>query len=101
MLAGIWEAVASSGDMKGRMIWVASTFSQVDCHRAFLNPVLAVFLPDIFQLLVDPHAERTTPKKVRESLHLRVIGCLKDKGAFHLVAREEGLLISGKGDKVL
>jgi hypothetical protein len=101
MLAGIWEAVASSGDMKGRMIWVASTFSQVDCHRAFLNPVLAVFLPDIFRLLVDPHAERTTPKKVRESLHLRAIGCLKDKGTFHLVAREEGLLISGKGDKVL
>jgi hypothetical protein len=45
---------------------------------------------------VDPHAKRTTPKKVRESFHLRAIGCLKDKGAFHLVAREEGLLISRK-----
>jgi hypothetical protein len=50
-----------------------------------------VFLPDIFRLLVDPHAKHTTPKKVRESFHLRAIGCLK----------EEGLLIPGKGEKVL
>jgi hypothetical protein len=100
-LAGIWEAVASSGDLKGRVIWVASAFSRVDCHRAFLNPVLTVFLPDILWLLADPHAKRTTPKKVRESFHLRAIGCLKDKGSFHLVVREEGLLILGKGEKVL
>jgi hypothetical protein len=38
---------------------------------------------------------------VRESFHLRAIGCLKDKGAFHLVAREEGVLIPGKGEEVL
>ena len=101
ILACIWEAVASSGDLKGRLIRVASAFSQVDCHRAFLNSVLAVFFPYILRLLADPHAKRTTPKKVRESFHLRAIGCLKDKGAFHLVAREEGLLISGKGEKVL
>jgi hypothetical protein len=92
--------VASSGDLKGRVIWVASTFSKVNCHRAFLNPVLAVFHLDILRLLADPHAKRTTPK-VRESFHLRAIGCLKDKGAFHLVAREEGVLIPGKGEEVL
>ena len=96
ILVGIWEAVASSGDLKGRVIWVASAFSQRDCHRAFLNPVLAVFLPDILRLLADPHAKHTTPKKVRESFHLRAIGCLKDKGAFHLVAREEGFVNIGE-----
>jgi hypothetical protein len=93
--------VVSSGDLKGRVIWVASALSQVDSHRAFLNPVLMVFLSDIIQLLTDPHAKRTTPKKVREFFHLRAIGCPKDKCAFHLVAREEGLLIPGKGEKVL
>jgi hypothetical protein len=93
--------VSSGGDLKGRVIWVVLAFSQVDCHRAFLNPVLVVFFPDILQLLADPHAKRTTLTKVRESFHLRAIGCLKDKGAFHLVAREEGLLISGKGEKLL
>ena len=101
ILAGIWEAVASSGDLKGRVIRVALALSQVDCHRAFLNPVLVVFFPDILRLLADPHAKRTTPKKVKESFYLRAIGCLKDKGALHLVAREEGFLISGKGEKVL
>jgi hypothetical protein len=60
-----------------------------------------VFFPDILWLLVDPHAKRAAPKKVRESFHLRVVGCPNDKGAFHLVAREEGLLISGKEEKVL
>jgi hypothetical protein len=69
ILAGIWEAVASSGDLKGRVIWVALAFSHVDCHKAFLNPVLAVFLPDILRLLADPHVNCTTPKKVRESFH--------------------------------
>ena len=97
ILAGIWEAVASSGDLKGRVIWVVSAFSQVDCHRAFFNPVLAVFLLDILRLLADPHAKRTTLKKVRESFHLRAVGCSNDKGAFHLVAREEGFVnIGGK-----
>jgi hypothetical protein len=101
ILAGIWETVASSGDLEGRVIWVALAFSQVDCHRAFLNPVLTVFLQDILWLLTDPHMKRAAPKKVRESFHLRAIGCLKEKGAFHLVAREEGLLIPGKGEKIL
>jgi hypothetical protein len=101
ILAGTWEAVASSGDLKGRVIWVASAFSQVEHHKALLNPVLVVFLPDILRLLADPHAKRTTLKKVRKSFHLRAIGCLKDNGALHLVAREEGLLIPGKGEKVL
>jgi hypothetical protein len=101
ILVGIWEAVASSGDLNGRVIWVVSAFSQVDCHRAFLNLVLAVFFLDILQLLADPHVKRASPKKVRESFHLRAIGCPKDKGAFHLVAREEGLLIPGKGENVL
>jgi hypothetical protein len=67
ILAGVWEAVASSGDLKGRVIWVASAFSQVDFHRALLNPVLVVFLPDILWLLADPYAKRTTPKKMRKS----------------------------------
>jgi hypothetical protein len=93
--------VASSGDLKGRVIWVILAFSQVDWHRAFLNPVLAVFFPDILQLLANPHTKRAAPKKVRESFHLRAVGCPNDKGAFHLVAREEGLLISGKEEKVL
>jgi hypothetical protein len=70
ILAGIWEAKASGGDLKGIVIGVASAFSQVDCHRAFFNTVLAVFLPDILWLLADPHAKRTTSKKVRESFHL-------------------------------
>jgi hypothetical protein len=86
---------------KGTVIWVVSAFSQVDCHRAFFNPVLAVFFPDILRLLANPHTKRTAPKNVRESFHLRAVGCPNDKGAFHLVAREEGLLISGKEDKVL
>jgi hypothetical protein len=85
--------VSSGGDLEGRVIWVVSAFSQVDCHRAFLNPVLAVFFLDVLWLLADPHAKRATPQKVRESFHLRAVGCHNDKGAFHLVAREEGLLI--------
>jgi hypothetical protein len=97
ILAGVWEVVASSGDLKGRVIWVLSAFSQVDCHKAFLNPVLAVFFLDILWLLADPHAKRVAPKKVRESFHLRAVGCPNDKGAFHLIAREEGLLISREG----
>jgi hypothetical protein len=70
ILAGVWEAVASSGDLKRRVIWVASAFSQVDCHRALLDSILMVFLPDILWLLMDPHGKRTTPKKVRKSFHL-------------------------------
>jgi hypothetical protein len=100
ILAGVWEIVSSGSDLEGRVIWVVPAFPQVDCHRAFLNPVLAIFFPDILWLLADPHAKRTAPKKVRESFHLQAVGCPNDKGAFHLVAREEGLLISGKEEKV-
>jgi hypothetical protein len=82
------------------VIWVASTFSHVDYHGALLDSILAVFCPDILRLLVDPHAKRTTSKKVRISFHLWAIGCLKDKGALHLVAREEGSLILGKEEKI-
>jgi hypothetical protein len=70
ILAGVWEAVANRGDLKGRVIWVASTFSHVDYHGALLDSILAVFCPDILRLLVDPHAKRTTSKKVRISFHL-------------------------------
>jgi hypothetical protein len=38
---------------------------------------------------------------MRESFHLWAIGCPNDKGAFHLVEEKEGLLISGKGEKIL
>jgi hypothetical protein len=70
ILAGVWEAVASSGDLKGRVIWVASAFSQVDCHRALIDSILAVFLPYILQFLADPHVKHATLKKVRKSFHL-------------------------------
>jgi hypothetical protein len=93
--------VASSGDLKARVVWVASAFSEVDCHRALLDSILVVFLPYILWLLADSHAKCTTSKKVKKPFHLRAIGCLKDKGALHLVAREEGLLILGKEEKVL
>jgi hypothetical protein len=96
ILASIWEAVSSGGDLEGRVIWVVSAFSQLDCHRAFLNPVLAVFFPDVLRLLMDPHAKRTTPQKVRESFHLREVGRPNDKGAFHLVAREVGFVNIGE-----
>jgi hypothetical protein len=79
------------------VIWVVSAFSQVDCHRAFLNSVLVVFFSDVLRLLVDPHAKRATLQKVKESFHLRAVGCPNDKGGFHLVAREEGFVnIGGK-----
>jgi hypothetical protein len=78
------------------VIWVVSTFSQVDCHTTFFNPVLAVFFPDILRLLADPHAKRATPKKVRESYHLRAVGCPNDKGAFHMVAKEERVVNIGE-----
>jgi hypothetical protein len=97
ILAGVWETVSSGGDLEGRVIWVVLAFSQVDCHREFLNPVLAAFFPDVLRLLVDPHAKCATLKEVRASFHLRAVGCPNDKGAFHLVAREEELLISRKG----
>jgi hypothetical protein len=79
--------VSSGGDLEGRVIWVVSAFSQVDFYRAFFNPVLAVFFPDILWLLADPHAKHVTLKKVRESFHIRAVGCPNDKGALHLVAR--------------
>jgi hypothetical protein len=47
VLACVWEAVASSGGLERRVVWVASAFSQVDCHRALLDSIFAVFLPDI------------------------------------------------------
>jgi hypothetical protein len=31
ILASVWEAVPSAGDSEGRVIWVVSAFSQVDC----------------------------------------------------------------------
>jgi hypothetical protein len=83
----VWEAVASSGGLERRVVWVASVFSQVECHRALLDSIFTVFLPDILWLLADSQAKRTTPTKVRKSFHLRAIVCLKDKGALHLVAR--------------
>jgi hypothetical protein len=55
-LASVWEAVPDEGDLEGRVVWVASAFSQVDRHRALLYSIFAVFLPDIFGLLADPHA---------------------------------------------
>ena len=55
-LASVWEAVPDEGDLEGRVVWVVSAFSQVDCHRALLYSIFAVFLPDIFGLLADPHA---------------------------------------------
>jgi hypothetical protein len=70
ILAGSWKAVANSGDLEGRVIWVALAFSKVDCHRALLNSILAVFHQDILWLLADPHAKRATPKEVRKSFHL-------------------------------
>jgi hypothetical protein len=80
---------------------VVSAFPQVDCHRAFFNPVLTVFFADILRLLAGPHAKHAAPKKVRESFHLRAVGCPNNKETLHLVAREEELLISRKEEKVL
>jgi hypothetical protein len=88
--------VSSGSDLEGRVIWVVSAFSQVDCHRAFLNSVLVVFLLDILRLLADPHAKRATLKKMRESFHLRAVGCPNHKGSFHLVAREEEFVNIGE-----
>jgi hypothetical protein len=62
ILASIWKAVPSGGDLEGRVIWVVSAFSQVGCHRAFLNSVRTVILPDVLQLLADPHEKRATPQ---------------------------------------
>jgi hypothetical protein len=61
ILASIWKAVPSGGDLEGRVIWVVSAFSQVDCHRASLNFALAVIFPDVLRLLADPNAKRATP----------------------------------------
>ena len=101
ILASVWKEMPSGGDLEGRVIWVVLAFNQVDCHRAFLNSVLAVFLLDVLRLLADPQVKRATPQKVRESFHLRAVGCPNDKGAFHLVAREEGFLNIGKEEKIL
>jgi hypothetical protein len=88
--------VASSGDVERWVVCLASTSPQVDYHGSLLNSIFTLFLSDILWLLANSQAKRTTPKKVRESFHLRAIGCFKDKGALHLIAREEELLILGK-----
>jgi hypothetical protein len=61
ILASVWESVSSGSDLEGRVIWVVLAFSQVDCHRAFFNSILVVFLPDVLRLLTDPHVKRATP----------------------------------------
>jgi hypothetical protein len=60
ILASVWKAVSSGGDLEGRVIWVVSAFSQVDCHGAFLNSIFVVFLPDVLRLVADPHVKRAT-----------------------------------------
>jgi hypothetical protein len=60
-LASVWEAVPDEGDLEGGVVWVASAFSQVDYHIAFLYSIFTVFLLDIFGLLADPHAQSATP----------------------------------------
>jgi hypothetical protein len=70
ILASIWEAVSGESDLERRMVQVVSTFSQVDCHRAFLHSILEILLPDIFWLLADSHAKRTTLQQMWEPLHL-------------------------------
>jgi hypothetical protein len=57
----VCEAVPDEGDLEGRVVWVASAFSQVDRRRALLDSIFAVFLPDVFGLLADPHAQSATP----------------------------------------
>jgi hypothetical protein len=99
-LASIWEAVSSEGDLEGRVVRVASAFSQIDCHRELLSSILVVFFLDVLQLLADPHAKRATPQEMRESFHLLAVGCPSDQRAFHLVEEKKGLLISGKGEKI-
>jgi hypothetical protein len=85
-----------SRDLERWVVWVASTFPQVDCHGALIESIFSVFFLDILQLLVNSQAKRKTLKKVRESFYLRAIGCFKDKGSLHLLVREEELLILGK-----
>jgi hypothetical protein len=70
ILASIWEAVSGESDLERRMVRVVSAFSQVNCHRALLHPILEIFLLDIFWLLADPHAKRTTSQQIWEPLHL-------------------------------
>jgi hypothetical protein len=70
ILASIWEAVSGESDLERRMVRIVLAFSQVDCHRALLHSVLEIFLPDIFWLLADPHAKRTTSQQMWEPLHL-------------------------------
>jgi hypothetical protein len=55
-LASVWEAVSGEVDLEGRVVWVVSAFSQIDCHRTLFYTIFVVFLPDIFGLLTDPHA---------------------------------------------
>jgi hypothetical protein len=70
ILASIWEAVSGESDLERRMVRIVSAFSQVDCHRAFFHIILEILLPDIFWLLADSHAKRTTSQQVSEPFHL-------------------------------
>jgi hypothetical protein len=82
------------------MVWIVSAFSQVDCHRAFLHSALKILLPDVFRLLADSHAKRTTSQKVWKSFHLRAVGCPNGQRVFHLEWEKKGLLISGGREKI-
>jgi hypothetical protein len=84
ILASIWEAVSGKGDLEGRMVWIVSAFSQVDCHRAFLHSALEILLPDVFRLLAESHAKGTTSQKMWEPFHLRAVGCPNGQRVFHL-----------------
>jgi hypothetical protein len=97
IFASVWEVVYGEGDLERRVVWVTLAFSQVDCHRALLNSILAVFFPYILRLLADPHAKYATPQEMRESFLLWAVGCPNDQRAFHLVEEKKGLLISGEG----
>jgi hypothetical protein len=70
ILASIWEAVSGESDLERGMVRIVSAFSQVDCHRALLHSILEVLLLDIFWLLADSQAKRTTSQQMWEPLHL-------------------------------
>jgi hypothetical protein len=69
ILASIWETISGKSDLEGRMVWIVSAFSQVDCHRAFLHSALDILRPDVFRLLADSHVKRTTSQEMWEPFH--------------------------------